>query len=371
MSPIRLIEPGDMAEVAALFQRVFRGRSQPATPALEAYLRRQYLEAPGFDPQIRPLVHLSTEGRVSAFIGVNALPMRFGKRRIRAAICGSLMADPEAHDPMAVPRLLMGFLAGPQDVSISETASDVSRQMWVRLRGIALPQYSLDWVRIIRPAAFALEMARGRIAAARFLAPLATGFDRVIRRRMGAQDLRWSAVPDDMALKRGLEVVETDPGHFATLVEPLTGSFAIRPDWSEAHLAYILEEASRARDHGDAIFAVVQPEVGVPIGAFIYHAASGATAQVLQILAQPQHLGTVLDCLIRDATRRGAVGLRGRTQPALLEAMLGRRIAFTHVASTVAHAREPAILEEFQAGRAFANGLAGESWSALIGGGLA
>lgn len=368
MSHVRPLEVTDMAEVAALFQRVFRDQSRRAPQALEAYLRGHYLEAPGHDPEIRPLVHLGTGGSISAFIGVNALPTTFGDRRIRAAVCGSLMADPQANDPMAVPRLLRAFLAGPQDFSISETASDVSRQMWTRLRGIALPQYSLDWVRVIRPTAFAIEMARGRIDSARFLAPFATRLDRYLRRRMGMQDLRWSAVSDHVAVKAGLEIVETDREQFATLIGPLTESFSIRPAWSEAQLAHMLDEAGRARAFGDAVFAVVRTVGGDAIGAFLYHVRTGATAHVMQFLARPAQIGIVLDCLIQDATRRGAVGLRGRTQPALLEAMLGRRIAFTHVASTVVHSRDRTILDAFLGGHAFANGLAGETWSALFGG---
>lgn len=47
--------------------------------------------------------------------------------------------------------------------------------------------------------------------------------------------------------------------------------------------------------------------------------------------------------------------------------MLGRRIAFTHLASTVVHAREQALVDAFLAGQGFFNGLAGEAqarWSA-------
>lgn len=368
MSQVRAAAAADMPAVAAMFQKVFRDARQPASPALEAHLRRHYLEAPGYDPEIGPLVHLGADGAITGFIGVNAFPMVFGERRLRAAACGSLMVDPAANDAMAAARLLKVFLGGPQDLSMSETSSEVSARMWTRLRGIALPQYSLDWVRMIRPCAFMLEVAASRIGAVRLLAPLGRGVDRVLRRRMDPVHLRWSGVPDEMPVKGGLIVAEADWSEFAALVGPLTQGFAIRPEWSAAQIAHMVDEAARKPAFGEPVLGVVRSGSGVAVGAFAYHLRPGAIARVLQILARPGQADAVLDCLIRDATQRGAAGLRGRTQPALLEAMLERRIAFTHIASTVIHARDEAILDAFRNGQGFLNGFAGEGWSALIGG---
>lgn len=368
MSQIRPLEAADIPAVAGLFQRVFRNGREAPPPALAAYLRRHYLEGPGFDPEITPLVHIAGEGDVSGFIGVNVLPMSHGGRKLRAAICGSLMVERRGADPMAGARLLKTFLAGPQDLSFSETASEVSAQMWVRLRGVALPQYSLDWVRIIRPSAFMLELAASRIGAARLLAPLGRGIDRHLRGRMRENDLRWSGVPENWSVRGGLKVAEIDQAGFAALIDPLTRQFALRPDWSGEQLAGIIAEATEKPDQGEAVLAAVSTSGGAPIGAFLYHLRPGGIARVLQILAMPGQAGPVIDCLIGHAAGRGAAGLRGRTQPALLEAMLGRRIAFTHLASTVVHSREEELVNAYLSSRGFFNGLAGEHWSRLVGG---
>lgn len=368
MSEIRPLDAADIPAVAGLFQRVFRESDARPPAALTTYLNRHYLEAPGCDPEIRPLVHVSGEGDVSGFIGVNALPMSHDGRKLRAAICGSLMVEPRGSDPMAGARLLKAFLAGPQDLSFSETASEVSAQMWARLRGVALPQYSLDWVRIIRPSAFMVELAASRVGAARLLSRLVGLVDRRLRGRMQDNDLRWSGVPETWTVKGGLKVTEIDEAGFAGLFEPLTRQFALRPDWSAEQLTHIIDEAAAKPEHGDAVFASVLTPGGAPIGAFFYHLRPGGIARVLQVLAAPGQAGPVIDCLIGDAARRGAAGLRGRTQPALLEAMLGRRIAFTHLASTVVHAREQGLVDAFLGGRGFFNGLAGENWSRLVGG---
>lgn len=368
MSQIRPLQAADITEVAALFQRSFRDARKPPSPALQTYLRQLYLEAPGYDAEIAPLVHIATDGGISGFIGVNALPMRHGDRKLRAAVCGSLMVDPRANDAMAGARLLRAFLAGPQDISFSETSNALSAEMWTKLRGVTLPPYSLDWLRVIRPSAFVLAVVSRRVSAARLLAPLARAIDRYLRGRMPENALSWSGTPLVWTSKAGLKVTEVDQPAFAAFMEPLTRQFALRPDWSEAPLAHILAEAADKPDYGEAVFASVSSPSGALVGAFLYHVRPGGIARVLQVLALPGQAGAVIDCLIGDAAQRGAAGLRGRTQPALLAAMLGRRVAMTQPASTVVHSRDKELVNALLSGEGFFNGLAGEHWNRLAGG---
>lgn len=340
MSNIRPLTSEDIPAVAGLFQKIFRNNDKGPPQGLTAYLRHLYLEAPGCDPEISPLVHVNDAGRISGFVGVNILPMRHNDRRLRAAICGSLMVEDRDSDPMAGARLLKAFLAGPQDLSFSETASEVSTQMWTRLRGIVLPQYSLDWVRVIRPAAFALDLVARRLRPARSLAPLARAFDGRYRGRMNRHELRWSAVPAEASTPGALQIVDIDRESFAELFPLLTRQFAVQPAWTEAQLAHILGDATEKPDYGEPHFAAVKARTGAPVGAFFYHMRRGGIARVLQVLALPGQAGSVLDCLIDHAAARGAAAVNGRTQPALLEAMMGRRIGFVHAASTVIHSRD-------------------------------
>ncbi|HMO28116.1 hypothetical protein [Enterovirga sp.] len=368
MSRIRPLEAADIPAVAGLFQRVFRDRDTLPSPSLTAYLREHYLEAPGYDPQISPLVHIGADGAISGFIGISVLPMSHEGRKLRAAVGSALMVERRASDPMAGARLLKAFLAGPQDLSFTETASEVSAQMWTRLRGVELPQYSLDWLRVIRPAAFTLAQASRRIAAARLLAPVASRIDRHLRGRMQGNDLRWSAVPENWKVKGGLEVAQTDQAGFAAMLDPLTKQFAVRPDWGDERFAHILAEAAGAPDRGEPVFASVSTPGGALIGAFLYYLRPRGIARVLQLLALPGQAGPVLDCLIGHAAQNGAAALRGRTQPALLEAMLGRRIAFFPLAATIVHSREERLVEAYRGSQGFFNGLAGENWSRLVDG---
>ncbi|MDW9900974.1 hypothetical protein GOA77_03545 [Sinorhizobium meliloti] len=368
MSDIRSLAVEDIPAVARLFQKVFRNSAEEPPPAFIEYLRQLYIDAPGNDPEIRPLVYSNDDGRISGFVGANTLAMTYRGRPLRAAICGSLMVEGHESDPMAGARLLKAFLAGPQDLSFSETASEVSTQMWTKLRGVVLPQYSLDWIRVIRPASFGLDLVASRFGPARALGPLAHAFDRRHRGKLRRGQLRWSGVPDAATTQGPLQVADIDRHGFAELFAPLTRQFAVQPAWAEGQLDHILEDAEKKPEFGAPVLAAVRTRSGAPVGAFFYHLQPGGTARVLQVLALPGQAGSILNCLIEHAAARGAAAVRGRTQPALLEAMMGRRIGFVHAASTVVHSREEELVDAFRHAQGFINGLAGEHWSRLIGG---
>lgn len=91
-------------------------------------------------------------------------------------------------------------------------------------------------------------------------------------------------------------------------------------------------------------------------------------ARVTQIIAAPGHAEGVADDLLATAARERLVAVTGRTQPALLDALMLRRCVFVHRSSTMVHCRSPEILDALERGDAFINGVAGETWMRLIGG---
>ena len=368
MSTIRPFAVEDVTAVAALFQETFLDPRVAAPAGLAAYMRSLYLDRREGWGDIPSLVHVDGNGEITGFMGVDTLAMRHGDRVLRAAISGSLMVRDHAGDPMAGARLLKALLDGPQDISLSETASEVAMRMWTSLRGVALAQYSLDWLRVLRPGSFAVEAAARKFKPSRLLAPLGRGFDRLAGLTMKEKAEHWIGLREARPAPGGLAVREIDAAAFAALVEPLTRQFSLRPQWEPGQLDAIIAEAREKPSRGDLVLCAVETRAGAPVGAFAYHVRRGHIARVLQILARPGQAGPVLDCLVGDAFRRGAAALRGRTQPALLEAMQGRRIAFVNVGSTVVHSRDPALVAACRAGELFFNGLAGEQWNRMIGG---
>lgn len=353
-----------------MFMRVYR-HSDDAPPAdLVDYLRLHYVEGPVCSLEIPSLVHVEDDETISGFLGVNVISMIYGDKSYRAAICGTFMVDSPEKRPMAGARLMKTLMTGNQDLTLSETASEKTAQMVKRLRGEILPLHSLDWFRVIRPAGLLVETASQKLAPARWLTPAAKGIDGLLRDRSKRPGLRWSIVNDSALQSTGFEISEIDASRFTEHFERFTNHYEVRPDCAGDGFAHIFQEALEKPDYGEPVVAQVTARGGTPVGAVFYHVRPGGTAHVLQLLAQPGQEGAVLDTLVRDAAGRGAVALRGRLQPALLEAMLMRRIALLPIASSIAHSPIPDLHKAFTESKGFFNGLVGEKWSRFYGGGM-
>jgi hypothetical protein len=361
MNSVRPLVPADVPAVAGLFQRILRKTSAPATPALQAYLAEIFL-GDERDPDITSNVYVRDNGTVAGFMGVMSMRMLVDSKPVRAAICGSFMVDGHASDPFAGARLMRAFLAGPQDISLSETANDISTAMWRKLNAAILADHSLEWLRILRPAAFLAEMAAGALPGGRLLSLLGRPLDWLARQeRLAAR--WWRPIAPESALPSEDADEETTAALFVTLTE----GFAARPQWKPEELRHMLVHARRKALYGGMARRVVRMRNGRPVGLFLYYGDPGRIGRAIQILAAPGQTGAVIDSMLAHADERGLAALRGRTMPVQLQAMLGGPFLFLHASSSIAHARDRALLEPFLAGRAFFNGFAGESWSRLIG----
>lgn len=342
--------------VAAMFSRTFRGRAGLATPALQQTIARLFLERGAGDGDIPSLVHLDASGAVDGFLGVQVAPFDLAGAPVRVAFCGSLMAASPDTDPFVGAKLLRRFLAGPQDLSASETANAVSQSLWSRLRGTILPDYSLEWMRVLRPAAFGLALAGHAKPALNRLLPLARPAD-ALARRLGPFTPPQAGPCTD---------AEADEATIGALLERFSADAVLRPDWAGLDLAGRLADARLKSRYGLMEARVVRRGESA-IGLFVYHARPGGIAHVLELAAAPGQLPAVVDHLFAHAHARGLAGLRGRTRPDLLETLLTRRCQFTHRAATVLASRDPAMMARIRSGRIVVNGLAGENWMPLIG----
>lgn len=365
MSEIRPLQEHDLPAVADMFRVILRKNSIPATPSLPSYLKSIFLDAPDFDPDLASKVHVRSDGRVSGFMGVLPLRMELRGEPVRAAICGSFMVEAHEEDPFAGARLLREVLSGPQDLSFSETSNDISTTMWRKMRATVAAPYSLEWLRVMRPASFVLEVGAGRFAPLRFLKPLVSPFDTLGRRSRARQT--WSHYVPLAGKADAFTDTEASETEAAAFIPTLLSSFALRPQWTPQQLEAMLLHARTKAVHGERVLRMVRTGSGKPIGLFIYYGDPGRIGRVVQIIAVAGHEATVIDRLLKHADERGMAAMRGRTQPALLEAMLGRKFAFVHASSTVVHSRRPEVIEAVTSGHVFLNGFAGEGWTRLIG----
>lgn len=361
MSEIRNCSREDIPAVAALFQRTFRkpGRKPPA--ALEAYLAEIHLDHPRYDPEVAARVHVNGEGRVTGFIGVFPARFEYGGKPFRAAIAGSLMAEDPNREPLAGAKLLRSVIKGPQDISISESTNLLSQGLWERLGGRVVPFMSVDWLRVFRPASAALSLVAEKFPGARRLAPAARLGDR-IGGRWSRPYLRPGEPP-----RRALIDPEPSDEDLSAAILHLARDPALHPQWTGSDIRWLLRHAISKERHGPVHRAIVRDGRGNLLGVYIYHGSPGRIGRVLQVLAGPGALADVVDCLLYAADEAGLAGLRGRCTSQLFDVLLKRRCVFAHRGSTVVHTAHEGLLDAVESGEALICGLAGESWTRLIG----
>ncbi|MFA5900367.1 MAG: hypothetical protein WC829_14790 [Hyphomicrobium sp.] len=360
---VRPIHRDDVPAVAEMFTRVFMKRRAAAGVALYAYLEDLLFPASGGEPRSR--VFVDAAGGVRGFIGVWPRRMVLEGRTIEAAAAGSLMVDHPETYPTAGARLLRSYLSGPQDLSFSETANAISQRMWEKVGGERLPVASLDWLRVLSPAGFSVATASRAFRPLWMMRPLAAGIDRVIE----AAGSNPFVLAGDTAGFRDADATQSE---ILQLIPELSRAYQLRPDWHSPELELLLSHAQTKERYGELHSRIVYAQrTGNPVACYLYYARRGDTARVLQVLAQPEATGAALDSLFRHAAALGCVGVRGRSDPGLLDALVSRRCVLYSGAAMVIHARNKALLDEVRRSRTLLSGLAGESWNRLIGGSFA
>ena len=366
VSQVRPFEHDDAPAVAEMFLRILRREtSADGGAALAVYLDDLFCGPYRCDGEIVSRVHVTEDGRLNGFIGVLPQVMELDGEHLRAAICTTWMVDGHQADPFAGARLLKAVLSGPQDLSFSETSNDLSTAMWRRMGAHVLAPYSLEYLRVIRPAAFVTRMAANRFGLLGAFTPLARLADRAAA--AGVNGLSWAGFQPRPGKTDALAETEPDEDALAGAIGELVVHHRLHPRWSDEQLARMLAHARVKARHGTRVQRILRTRGGKLAGLFVYYGDRGGIGRAMQVMAAPGMEGLVLERLLANAHARGLAAIRGRTQPALLDAMLDRKFAFLHASSTVFHSSRPELADAAMQGRAFLNGLSGESWTRLIG----
>jgi hypothetical protein len=300
---------------------------------------------PHADPELPSLVYEDPDAGIVGFLGSHPRRMRFGDRALRMACSGQLVADPAAR-PGVGALLLRKYMAGPQDLTITDGATDTVRAMWGALGGTTSALGSLGWTRVLRPAAFgrALLERRGRT------------LPRIVTRPIDAATGR--------RLAPGTPTGETQPlteAALAEAVESLAREFELRPAYDEGFLDWLLAEAEAVRTRGPLERRLVTVD-GAIAGWYVAYMPEGGVAQALQVGCGERRAGTVLDRLFADSAAAGCAAVQGRLEPALLAAIRDRRCLVRRSEWALVAAQDPELLAAIAYGRALLTRLDGEWW---------
>ncbi|BBA34211.1 uncharacterized protein sS8_2259 [Methylocaldum marinum] len=360
---VRPLMPGDVKPVAEVLQRVF-GLDRPAARhRLADYVRRLCLEPPGYDPEIPSLVYEDIQGRIAGFLRVSVQPMLFDGRPIRMACSGPFATLPDARAKGAGVFLLRHFLAGPQDLSITDGANGQGRYLWEQLGGHTVQLHCLGWIRLLRPAAFAAAYAVRKRAGLGPLVtvcrPLSILLDGAAR-GLSARGVIRPAPPSPALTEEDLA-----PEAMAAAWPQLSARWRLRPDYDKSYLAWLLDEMSRVSSRGPLLGRQLRDANGKLSGWYFYYLSPRRVADVMQIVANETHEEAVLASLVADADRRGATALQGRLEAWLIDPLHRNRSRGYYRAPTLAlvHARRSEVAAAVHAGQAFLTRADGEWWT--------
>lgn len=357
MGEIRELDESHVADVAAMYLKVICGQDRKPGPDLVRYVQQVLLENPWRTPDIPSWVYLH-EGVMVGCIGVIARPMVWKGKPVRAAISTQFMVDRTRYRGFAGVELLRKFFNGPQDLSLTDGATEASFITWTSVGGSAAWLYSLEWTRLLHPARYINSIVKQRPGkqrwAASLLAPAAFLSDAAISRfplrRFGAPVSEYSshsATPQEI-----LEVIGE-----AGWKEKL------HPAYDPESFPWLLQEAAKAKVHGTLRCRVVTDPQGKRVGWYVYFAKPGDVSMVLQLSAPTRHFDQVLLDLFRDAWTQGAIAVRGRVIPRYLTQFHNQYCSFRHMGSGVlVHSRDRDLLTGILQGDAFLSLLDGEWW---------
>jgi hypothetical protein len=355
VTAIRPLQRDDLPAVAQLYERVMRSGSRSPPPELVRYFERTLLDHPWYDADSPSLVYTERGGHLVGFLGTHVRRLRFNGRPVKMVCSGQLVADPDARAPGVGALLLRKCLAGPQELTITDGATDTVRELWERLGGRTLPAASTAWTRPLRPWGLGAELLARRTRSDRLrrgARALAPALDAITVRLAGS----LAPTPPDTTAEA------LTPSSMAELLAALDAEVALRPDYDEDFLSWLFEELRAVPQRGAPVGHLVRYPDGRPAGWYVAFVRPGGISEALQLAGGPESLRAVLDQLVWEAARTGSTAVRGRVEPRLLPLLRDGRSFLRRSEWALVHAHDPALLSAVAFGQALLTRLEGEWW---------
>lgn len=352
MGHIRALAEHDIPRVINLHRKVLlSGAAANGSDVDHAYFKEMFLDTTWSGGQAS-LVYEDGDGTPIGFLGMMARRMIVRSRPIHAVITAHFIVEPTRRASLAGIELLRAALAGTQDLTLADEAGDISRKLLEGLGGWTELLYSLYWVRVLRPAEFAV--ARWRKGSSRAWTGLSHLADAAMRRLAG------NPLRTPMPAASGEDL---DADTLAACVNDFTRSRALRPEYDAKTARRLLEILARKPGHGLLRKVLVRGDTGEIAGWYLYVGKRGGVGEVLQVGAREDRIGIVLDHLFSQAWLDGMVAVAGRIDPPLVGEFSARGCFFHHRGQwTLIHSRDPEVTQAVQRGDAFLTRLEGE-WS--------
>ena len=360
MSPVRSFTEDDIPQVADLHRSVFKLADRLSPEMLDsyrAYFDDVFFSNPWRDPAVAPLVYEDTSGKITGFMGVMPRRLSFNGKSVQMAVMSQFVVDPGSRGLPGL-KLLSALFAGPQDLTVSDEASEVARGLWEGLGASTSLPHSMRWFYAVRPFQFATLVLKKLAGLPSFFvraaAPAARAAD-----ALSARALKFPYHP----VVPKLSGEEMSNELLLTCLSEMGGRKVLRPDYDEVSLAWTLRRATQLSRNGKFQKIVVKTADRKIAGWYLYYLNPGGVSQVLQLHARTHLESEVLDHLFYNAWSQGATVLSGRME---LSRHFTQKFSDKHFLFhcgpewMLFHARRPELISAFQRGDVCLSRLEGE-----------
>jgi len=364
---VRPFVEDDIPQVADLWWTFLRRRKGPAPPAVQSYFHELYFtNHPWIDSALPSLVYEGKSGRIVGFLGVIRRKMSVRGQSIRVAFGGNFVVHPDARSTPAGLRLLLGaYMAGDQELSMTDSGNHASRILMERLGFRTIVPFSIHWARPLRPghyAVYAMSRLTGPVVSAslKFAAKPFCSVADSMAARLSFSPFRQTEPP--------LHAAELDVETLLHCLAEFRGGYSLWPEYDLHSLKSLLTFMDRMPARGELRKVVLRDDSQKILGWYIYYVKPGAVGEVVQIGGERKFTKDVLDHLFYDAWKYGAITLHGVVQSDLMPDFSEKNCFFTCRGGwTLAHSRKPELLDFLNRGDAFLSRLDGE-WCLGFGG---
>jgi hypothetical protein len=346
MAEIRELERADLPAVVSLLRANLSGFALS-----EEALAAATLDDGWRDEELPSLVAVD-DGEVIGFIRSQVRRMQFEGRAIRG-VCLSDLVVADDHRKGAPGALLLGrLLSGPQDVTWSDSSTELVVRAWRTFGGHVDHARAADFMIVLRPGTWIKQIAAARAR----------------RKDVGRRLMPVGAVPVHAAGSwvTGRETPGREPGFTGedadarAIVEALPAisrRLRIGVEWDEPQLAHTFEQIEAL--NGKLTVRLVRRGAG-PIGWYAALVRPGDTTRVLHLAAPERAVDGVLADLIDHASAAGSAVLTGRAEPHLEEPLRKRLAALGFAWQPVIRARDPELAAALSTGASLLTRMDGE-----------
>lgn len=356
---LRAFAEEDIPQVVELHWRHMRQDNGPVPPGVESAFRELYFTNPWIESSFPPLVYENSKGKIVGFMGVTVRKMSIRGNPISVSFGGNLIVHPDARSGLATPRLIGAFLAGKQDLLLTDSANEKSRKILERLGCLTVPALNIHWVRPLRPGQFATSII------ARATGPLVSATVKPLIKPFGSlADLMAAKFYPRLfgRISPRLKGEDLDVETLLHCMSEFRKGYSLWPEYDLASLRWLLSFMERTRSaRGDLRKVVVRDDDQKIVGWYIYYVKPGAVGDVVQIGGDQKSTKDILDHLFWDALEHGVIGLHGVADSRRTPDFSDKGCFFTCRGGwTVARSRNQEILKSLNCGDVFLTRLDGE-----------